>query len=53
MESFSKESVRMAAESVLYLAEGTRGTDLSEELPEREDDREETRPRFDKQAPRD
>lgn len=39
----SKESVRAAAESVLYLAERTRGADLSEELPEREDDREETR----------
>lgn len=39
----SKESVRKAAESVLYLVERTKGTDLSEELPEREDDREETR----------
>jgi beta-glucosidase len=39
----SKESVRKAAENVLYLAERTKGTDLSEEAPEREDDREETR----------
>jgi beta-glucosidase len=39
----SKEYVQKAAENVLYLVERTKGTDLSEELPERQDDREETR----------
>lgn len=39
----SKEAVEAAAANVLYLVERTRGSDMSAELPEREDDREETR----------
>ena len=39
----SKEAVEKAAANVLYLVERTRGNDTSPELPEREDDREETR----------
>lgn len=39
----SKEAVERAAANVLYLVERTRGSDMSVELSEREDDREETR----------
>ncbi|KAL3423483.1 Beta-glucosidase B 2 [Phlyctema vagabunda] len=41
--SLSKEAVERAAANVLYLAERTRGTDISVEAAEREDNREETR----------
>ncbi|CZR55218.1 probable periplasmic beta-glucosidase precursor [Phialocephala subalpina] len=39
----SKEAVEKAAANVLYLVERTKGSDMSAELAEREDDREETR----------
>ncbi|KAG9233164.1 glycoside hydrolase superfamily [Amylocarpus encephaloides] len=41
--SLSKEAVEKAAANVLYLVERTKGTDMSAEVAEREDDREETR----------
>ncbi|EHL02185.1 putative beta-glucosidase I [Glarea lozoyensis 74030] len=41
--SLSKEAVEKAAASVLYLVERTKGTDMSAETAEREDNREETR----------
>jgi beta-glucosidase len=39
----SREAVEKAAANVLYLVERTKGSDMSVELAEREDDREETR----------
>lgn len=39
----SKEAVEKCVANILYLVERTRGNDMSPELPEREDDREETR----------
>lgn len=39
----SKEAVETAATNVLHLVDRVRGSDMSEELPEWEDDREETR----------
>ncbi|KAH8813203.1 glycoside hydrolase superfamily [Xylogone sp. PMI_703] len=39
----SREAVERAAVNVLHLVERTKGSDMSVELPEREDDREETR----------
>lgn len=39
----SKEAVETAAANILYLIERTKGFDMSAELPEREDDRPETR----------
>jgi beta-glucosidase len=41
--SLSKEAVEKAAANVLYLVERTKGTDMSTEVAEREDNREETR----------
>ncbi|KAK6196564.1 Lysophospholipase 1 [Pestalotiopsis sp. IQ-011] len=41
--SMSRETIDQAAENVLTLVERTKGGDMSEEQPEREDDREETR----------
>lgn len=39
----SREAVERAAANVLYLVERTKGNDMSAELAEQEDDREETR----------
>ncbi|KAL2063455.1 hypothetical protein VTL71DRAFT_5260 [Oculimacula yallundae] len=39
----SKKAVEEAVANILYLVERTKGSDMSSELPEREDDREETR----------
>jgi beta-glucosidase len=41
--TLSRDAIEKAAANVLYLVERTKGTDMSAEVDEREDDREETR----------